>query len=68
MSPGQILHGQMLQRQLDSVQDCPRNRLLKVGKIGSVTADIELSFCGWWGGVHSHFHVQPPTTLRLRCC
>ena len=46
-------------------------------KIGSVTAEIlqTLSLCGvgWGGGVglgvHSYFHVQPPTIvgLRLRC-
>ena len=21
---------------------------------------------GWWGGLHSNFYVQPPTTVKVR--
>ena len=52
----------------------PGTYLESLVKIGSVTAEIllTLSLCGvvgWWGGwgLHSHFRVQPPTTLRLGC-
>ena len=49
-----------------------------LSKLGQLTAEKlpTLSFCGggvgWggglgWGGLQSHFHVQPPTTLRLGC-
>ena len=43
MSPGQMLPGQMLLRQLKSVQDSPRNLHLNLVKIGSVTAEILLT-------------------------
>ena len=70
-----MLPVQMSLHHLDSVLYVPTNLPLKFGQNrvskGGDIADIEFVWggVGWWGGwgLHSHFRVQPPTTLRLRC-
>ena len=70
MSSWQMLPGQMSLWQLKSVQDGPRDLTLKFcqNRVSNSWDIANIEFV--WvvvGGVQSHFHVQPPTTLRLGC-
>ena len=64
MLPGQMLSGQMLLRQLKSIQYSPMNLRLKfrqnrVSNSWDIT-DIEFLWGGGLGwGVQSHFHAKP---------
>ena len=60
MVPEQMLTKQMSLWLSESVLDVPRNLPLKVGQIGSVTAEIllVLSLCNGWVA-YTHFHVKP---------
>ena len=66
-----MLPGQMSLRQFKYVQDGLRNLPLRFGhnqvSNSRDIADIEFLWGGGgWGGLHSHFRVQPPTIVRLR--